>query len=574
MCQCRLIITRSLELTGQKTAFSKHCLLPLLHNIHTYINCEIASDYRRDIVSLLDDLLRIHILLPAQRCHLNSLQPRDIRNSDIPTGLIQTLLTPLTEALQLKEIAKMRTYEAATYLLDIAARKSRQLSPIKSRDRDTWLQYLFDQIAQSAGMFEDYDSSNALSWMLVSFTQMMLATAVQLQVPLESAMLKRILQPLFRPPWAFVDVEWKIVSSCMKLDKTILIEPSAKSNVNGLVSQSATNKLLLSLLDRIGEVGWRFTAINNQGKSGSFDDALYDSFIPTILAPLANSFMQVRNSAGFFSLWKQQLCQHYANARNADKISIWEDDELLHTIGKLCEHALPFEIADKILSQAFETLERPVDLPQSDGTDERVALLVTLECLLLGVTSDRSLENFERHALDFYRLLLRLSVDSTSRPTNFDARCWRILALINDKWSLPQHSSDDEQAAFQKAFFAIKKVCTTEVPRHDYSKEFQAFRFMLSLAKAEKQRYDALLAANPQSGSTDRIGSIIENILEHSDNRRKINSASYFRVEWSGNDDCIVNGADFGLACCAQLFTVPRTFRFVHQYDIQGTVQS
>ena len=523
---------------------------------------------------MLDDLLRIHILLPVQKSHLNSLLPRDIRNSDIPTGLIQTLLTPLTEALQLKETANMRVYEAATYLFSIAARKSRQLSPVKSRDRDTWLQYLFDQIAQSAGMFEDYDSSNDLSWMLVSFTQMMLATAVQLQVPLESAMLKRILQPLFGAPWAFVDVEWKIISSCMKLDTTIFVEPSRKSNLNGLVSQPATNKHLLSLLDRIGEVGWRFTGINNQGKSGSFDDALYESFIPTILAPLANSFMQVRNPSGFFSLWKQQLCRHYTNASNADKISIWEDDELLHTIGKLCEHALPFEVADQILSQAYEMLERPFDLPGSDGTDERVALLVTLECLLLGITSDRSLERLEQRALAIYRLLMRLSADSSSRPSKFDTRCWRILALINDKWSLSQHFSDDEQAAHLKAFFVIKELCTIEVPRHDYSQEFQAFRFLLSLAETGKTKRGALETPIPQASSLDDIGGIIEVILEHSENRRKINPAACFRVEWSGNDDCIVNGADFGLACCAQLLTVPRTLRFVHQPDSQETVPS
>ena len=558
----------------RKIAFSKHCLLPILHHINTYINCEITSDYRHDIVSILDELLRSHILLPAQKSHLNSLQPRDIRNSDIPTGLIQTLLTPLTHAFQLEETARMGAHEATTYLFSIAARESRQLTPIQGRDRDTWLQYLFDQIVQSAGMFEDYDSNNALSWMSVSFTRTMMATAVQLQVPLESAVLKKILQPLFRAPWGFTDVEWKIVSSCMMLDATIFVEPPGKSNKNSVSSQLISNKLLMSLLDRLGEVGWRFTFIDNKRKSRSLDDTLYNSLIPTILAPLASAYLQVRNPSGFFSLWKKQLSQHYMSARNADEISIWEDDNLLHTIGKLCEEALPIEVAEQILRQTFEALERPVDLPELDGHDEEVALLVTLECLLLGITSDRSLEKLEQCALEFYRLLLRLLAESTSRPHTFDTRCWRILALINDKWSLPQHSSDDQQAALLKAFFAIKKVCTIEVTRHDYSQEFQAFRFMLSLAEAEKARCDALLAANPEAGSTNKFGSIIENILRHGDNRRRLNPTSYIRVEWSGNDDCIVNGADYGLACCLQLLTVPQTFRFVHPYDIHETVQS
>lgn len=418
-------------------------------------------------------------------------------------------------------------------------------------------------------MFEDYNSNNALSWMLVSFTQMMLATAVQLQVPLESAMLERILQPLFRGSWVFAEVEWEIVSSCIKLDATIFVKPPGKSNINSVAAQLVPNKLLMSLLDRMGDVGWRFTVIDNKRKSRLFNDTLYNSFIPTILAPLANSFIKARDASGFFSLWKQQLSQHYMSAQNADEISIWEDDELLHSIGKLCEHALPIEVADQIICQSLEALERPADLPGSHGFDERIALLVTLECLLLGITSDRSLENSEQRALELYRLLLRLSADSTSRPNKFDTRCWRILALINDKWSLPQQSSDDEQAALLKAFFAIEKVCTVEVPRHDYSQEFQAFRFMLSLAEAEKPRCDALRAANPQADSTDKIGSIVENILKYSHNRRKINPASYSHVEWSANDDCVVTGADFGLACCAQLLTVPRTLRFVHRYDIQ-----
>ena len=549
----------------RKIAFSNRCLLPVLHHIKSYVNCEIVSDYSNDIVSILDSLLRSHVLLPAQKSHLNSLQPRDIRNSDIPTGLTQTLLSPLKEAFQLEETARRRAYEAATYLFGIAARESRQLTPIKGRNRDTWLQYMFDQIAQSAGMFEAYDSNNVLSGMLVSFTQMMLATAAQVQVPLESAMLKRILQPLFGAPWAFTNIEWKIVSSCIKIDATIFVEPPGKRNINSGASLLIPNKLLMSLLDRLGEVGWRFTAVDRERNSRSFDDALYQSFIPIILAPLADSFIQVRDFSGFFSLWKQQLSQHYRSARNADKISIWEDDELLHTIGKLYELALPIEVADQILLQVFEALERPVDLPGSDGPHERVTLLVNLECLLLGINSERSLENLEQRALELYGLLLRLLGESTSRPVTFDTRCWRILALINDKWSLPQQASRYEQAALLKAFSATKKVCTIEASRYDYSQKFQAFRFILSLAEAEKRRHDALSATNPQAGSTDKVGNIIEDILKYCNNRRNINPASYYRVEWSGNDDCVVTGADFGLACCAQLLTVPRTFRFAHQ---------
>ena len=513
---------------------------------------------------MLEDLLWRHVLRPARKSHLNSLQPRDIRSPDIPAGLTETLLAPLTQDFALHTSAKLRALHSATYLWSIATQEPTKLKPNRSRNETAWLEILFCHVAHRSGMFEYHEPNDEQQMMLVSITEAILNNAVQAQVQLKPATLEKVHKRLFRVPWAFADVEWNLLSSCMMLDATIFVDGPVSTFANGQLSPHVPNELLLLLFKRMDEIGYKATLIDVKRGSRSPNDVIYQSLFPKILAPLAKAFIQLRDFPGFITLWEQELCRNYLSGRNGRKMTIWEDDELLHTIGQLIESALTDEKIDQFLCRALEAFECLVGSSGfgSDGPEKKIALLVTLECLLLGCVSDRYLENLEKRVVVIYQLLLKLVAESIERPKNFNTRCWRVLALINDKWSPSQHLLELERGALCKAVRVILRVRDIEVPRYDYSQEFQAFRFMLSLAKVEETRLDAL----PEDEFDEYywFGDALESILYHSKDGRELAPHFFSNVEWSGQDDFIVTKPDFGLACSAQVVAVPRKLRLVH----------
>lgn len=524
---------------------------------------------------MLEDLLLTHFLQPAQKSYLNSLRPRDSRSRDIPAELTQILLAPLIRDFGLKGKTRQYALYSATHLFSIAAHESRNPSPSKRRNRDTWLHHLFCQIVENAGTF-DYKPNNDPETMLLTFTRTVLETAAQVLVQLEPITLEKILRPLLVADGAFQDVEWNVLSLCMELDATIFVGSPEDMLVNGQVLKNECSVLLQLLFTKMNQIGWKATTVGKKLDPRSPDDSIYKSLFAKILAPLASAFIQVRDFPRFFTIWQQELCQHYLDRGYEDVMSIWEDNELVYTIARLVESDLPVEKADILLNRAVKALECLLGMSsfELDGPDKEVALLVTLECWLLGCTSNRNLKELEKRVLEIYQLLLRLMGDDRERPKKCDTRCWRVLALISDKWSLSPHSLELHQSALQKAFLTINRVSVVQVQRYDYSQELGAFRFALSLAEAENAKLDGFLTGNPQGERVGRIEDAIEVILDHSNSRRDLDPLFFLNVEWSGVDEFIVTGTDFSLACCAQLVAVPRTLGSVSSVHTIGSLLS
>ena len=517
---------------------------------------------------MLEDLLLVHTLRPAQKSYLNSIQPRDIRNPDIPAGLTESLLAPLTQDLGLEGIRKQYGLNSAAHLFSLAALESWVPTPHKSRSRNSWLHLLFCQLTESAGTLGPYEAGDDHDVMLVTFTRMMLETAAQTQVRLESATIKKILKPLLNNYDFRRGIEWDVISLCMELDATIFLGLPEQTLVNEQVPKHVHNELLVLLLAKLERLGSVASMVIIDSDLKPPDGSIYKSLFTRIFAPLARAFIQVRDFSGFFIVWQQELCEHYLEHGYEDRMSIWEDDSLIETISWLVESATPTGTADCLLHSAEEALEGLVGLSSfNKGAIERnTALLVTIECWLMGCTGSRALEELEGRVLGIHQLLLKLMAEDTERPTRFGTRCWRILALINDKWSISQHSLEVQQGILLKAFLTINRISVLEVQRYDYSQELEAFRFMLSLAEAEKVRLDVFQTGNSQGERVDRIGDAIMAILDHSNDRRRENPLFFLIDEWSGQDGKIVTGTDFGLACCAQLVAVPRTIESVASF--------
>ena len=535
--------------------FSKICFQSVLNLLLSYHKNPEPEDEIRLVSARLVDLLRNHILIPARSSCLNALRLRDVRDPDIPTGLLEMLLIPLMDNVVVDEVVSLDILESVTFLFGIAAEHSMRVVPKDRRNEIAWLQKLLNHIMQRAHAFDYYDLDDERQMITVDFSVKMLDSCVQSKLILDTATLERIVRPLFHHQRIFTEQEWEVVSLCIQLDATIFVNPSGNVQVNKECLQQVPSDLLSLLLNQISRDGQKMISANTNTLLQSETRLPYDMIRSTVVMPLANAFIHTRQFPRFLDIWQGQLDQHYLSS-NDENVSIWRDDQLLHAVAHLVESALSIGEIEKRLhvfvgeleSIAKETSVEPAIL------GKLTSLAVTLECLLSGSTSNRTLQQLEEPVLVLYKLLLQLPTDKTVNSNDFQNSCWRIMTIINDRWSLPHQSLDSEIKAVRTALNLITNViddaCDPQRPSPKYSAGFYAFRFMLSLTDVETARPDTYWLA---------MGTATEQILDHTS--ACIRPGTFHFLKWSGQDDLITRGPLFGLACCAQLTTIPRTLK-------------
>ena len=535
--------------------FSKHCSQSVLHLLLSYRQNPEPEDEIRPISATLKDLLSKHVLGPARSSCLNVLRPRDIRDPEIATGLLETLLSPLMDTLNVDKPISLDGLESASFLFKIAAEHSMRIVPKERRNETTWLQKLLNHIMQKAHAFHYYDIDDEKQTIIVDFCVKMLDSCVQSKVTLDTGTLDRIVRPLFHHQRIFTEREWNLVSLCIQLDATIFVNPSGIAQVNKESLQQVPSDLLSLLLYQISRDGQKLASGNTSALLQPETRSPYDIIRSTVVVPLANAFIHARQFPRFLDIWQEQLERH-CSSNNHETISIWRDGQLLHAVAQLVESALSISETEKRLHVVVGELESIAEGTRIEPANlgKLTSLAVTLECLLSGSTSSRTLQQLEKPVLVLYKLLLPLTTDSTDQSHDFQDSSWRIMTVVNDRWSLPHQSLDSEINAVRTAKNLIENVIDDardpERPSPKYSAAFYAFRFMLSLTDVETAIPDVYWSA---------VGTATEHILDHSS--ACLRPGTSHLLKWSGQDYLITRGTLFGLACCAQLTTIPRTLR-------------
>lgn len=453
--------------------------------------------------------------------------------------------------LEVDEVVSLDSLESVAFLFEIAAEHSMRIVPKDRRNETAWLQKLLNHIMQRAHAFDYYDLDDERQLITVDFSVKMLDSCLQSKVNLDTGTLERIIRPLFHHQRIFTEREWNLVSLCIQLDATVFVKPSGNVQVYKECLQQVPSDLLSLLLNQISRDGQKLVSANTNALLQPETRLPYDMIRYTVVVPVANAFIQTRQFSRFLDIWQGQLEQHYLS-NNHETVSIWRDDQLLHAVAHLVESALSISEIEKRLHVVVGELESALVSPANLG--KLISLAVTLECLLSGSISNRTLQQLGEPVLVLYKLLLQLTTDSTEDSNEFQDSCWRIMTIINDRWSLPHQSLDSEVNAVRTAKNLIENViddaCDPQRPSPKYSAGFYAFRFMLSLTDVETAIPDAYWSA---------MGAATEHILDHSS--ACLRPGTFHLLKWSGQDDLITRGSLFGIACCAQLTTIPRTLR-------------
>lgn len=542
-----------------KFAFSKNCFRSILQLVQLYNEQPELEDETQQILAALKDLLRTHVLQPARSAVLNSLRPRDVQSTVIPRGFLESLLAPLTDLLSGDGIASQSSLKSAALLFEIAAEDSKHTTAKGKREETIWLKKLFEHIMQGAHALEYRDLDHVQQTRLVEFSVMMLEKAVRLKTQLKAATLEKLLQPLFRHPRIFTEGEWNLVGLCIQLEPAVFIGSPRGIHVNKERSLNFRNELLVSLLDQIDRDGYKLMSTSTGPQSRPNVTLPYETILSTVVNPLAQAFVQARELPRFLDIWQEQLEKSLHTETN-DVLNIWKDEEFLQTVASLLESTLAVSEIEKRLHLIEAGLQ---PLPMSAGPNQfekKNALLFVAEALLLGCKSDRTLQKLEDHVLAIYKLLLQLMTDGTERRDEVQIKCWMIMTVINDKWSLSHQSLEHEDDAICLAMRTIESACSTERQPHNFRRGFHAFRFMLSLVEVQKAKMNAGQAEAPNGIAADPIGTVINHILAADFDVEGVDRGEVQAPEWDG-DDFIDSGTLFCLACCAQLATVPRTLR-------------
>ena len=543
-----------------KLIFSRHCLLPVLQSMHFYSSRTATEDDSQRFLQPLEDLLWKHVLHPARSSYLNTLRTPETRTQDIPSDLMERLMSPLAEMLASNIEQRSGLLASTTLLYRAAAADLRYTMPRQHTHENIWLQKLFCHLAQHTNVFEYCDSDPTQRVLLSRFAEAMLQVVEETEIKLTTATIERIVRPILRINSRLAEADWRVIATCMKLDAIMFVRPSGDGVGSKKAPHHSSNELLLYLLNRINEHGYRPSLTEDRLMSQWPDDCIYGILQSAIVTTLAESFVQLRELPKFLLVWQEELCQHYMKGPK-QMISVWEDDKLMCDLVEIIKPALTFDQADGYLRQVRETfgclIGRSTDL--HSGFEKPTALLAAIECLLLGCTGDRLLQQLESRVSEMYQVLLDVLADKSERPKNLDTRCWRILTIISDRWRGCCNYPDSEKAALKGALDIIGQACILEVPRHDYSHAFQAFRFMMSLKEKDEIQLLNDSSADSSGKYWNPINSAIEWILDHGQDRVWINPTRY-QKRWETSNHTITTRAELCLACCSLLVTIPNTF--------------
>ena len=472
--------------------FSEHSLLPCLQ-----ILSSSTAHGRRNIVDALQELVMHHAILPARASQLIEANSNDSQSSDRPANLMDELLASiLTET----PVEPDRNYQVLSIkaLFQIAVRVAPPRSPKERRLETSWLQKLFTHITEHLSFFDSGSASVGQRDSSCALVQGMLRAAVDQGFRFDRLVLERIVHRLFEGFQRTHDSFWGIISACMEMDANIFVSRSRSSDHSSEVSP---NQLLYSLFDNIRK--HHEDQIRDRSSSGAVQTTTMverSAILNHVIFPLAQAFADARDFNDFLGYWQSQLaivlqgCNHWG-------ATIWEDEELLQLIRGLAEPSLTIGQIEQVFLSTCNMLSSMIAQNVDEATDVApcMAMMIVLESIVSGCTTDMSLQKLKHAAFAFQKLCFSTDFPKFTRSKTFKSRLWRLFATLNNRWPLPTDHLDPIMHTAIIAVEAVlenveepvvdtKRTTTQEAPSawQAYSEKVQALRFILSLASTEK----------------------------------------------------------------------------------------
>ena len=543
--------------------------MPALRLLTVLQNRDVIIAGRDKLLETIETLLAVHIILPSRNAFIHGTRsPKG--NEEVPTAVLQELLTPLAEAVseELKaspSLAKMSSLIGTIPLLFSVAVKHGELNTPKQRIAESpWLRAFFFQLAECAIFNFPVSQPIGSADHCLDVLEDMLRVAVGCKLVLDVSILQSIV--LFLTGVTGVGsqpgVRWNLISLCIENDPHFVIALPAKNNPSE--STAALNTDVLDcILVKLTRLGF---------KDCDLDSREYGVMLRGVILPLLHGFVRARNLSGFIDVWKQQIIlwertkASYLESQLLSNYatSIWEDEALLQAVSEGVEVALTEGQILRILQQGL-TGKNSLGDHESSNVAETMAEITILDCFINGIKMESTTLALKNQLM---MLLESFSVaNEEGLSESYSWRIWRILATAARYWS-----SNDLGSPTSTALLAIRvraqeqlqsSVAVTaqglQMPA-SYAKALFAFHFLItSPGSFGRSGYDASLPL------ILAVQTIVDSMRRFADSMFEGKGDGIDRSEpfvaWDGQRCSLKTQYILTLACAAQLALAPETMR-------------
>ena len=541
-----------------------HLLLSLEEKSGAGLDLELAT-------RALQKLLVRHIIFPARAAFIREKKDKSPaeKHSD---PLLDELLRPLRHAAS-QELSQLTHMDEPGPVANSVALLFRIASASWPRDsskqrlaENPWLQNLFIHLAQCVSLLVSDALSPEPNKATVDVLKAMLQHAFNSKIQLGSSTLELIitqmsgLNPIQQPN----EVDWVLVSLCLKMEPNFIISSSTKSN-NETTRQPST--ILEQLLRRISAIGFRILSHGSEKCS---------MLLSRVILPLVDAFAHARDLLGFMAIWTQQLIltqgsKSFISAEGVDPNSaesVWEDDKLLHAVAGILESSLVSAQIDKALKKACVSLSSyhmEMDYAKFQSS------MVTIDCIIDGIRSDGAIYTFSGLAQSTYHLICKLFLENAELPLQHEWRLWRLLTTLITRWPTLHASmnmTEIQRVINTRALDLIRRATSPllngQLDEVVYVQGSYAFAFVLALA------------ASPQNGASGvsydgmlqpAVKTVVKSSERHSSQAPEHAIPDYSRVDlgWDGKRETLNSLSEFLLCCASQLIQSPKSLRYISE---------
>ena len=484
-------------------AFRTHCMLPALQLLH---QCREWSSSKKDmeaVTTTLEHLLITFTILPFRASFIGTKESGQLQFTNHATELMEDLVSALRSHHYPKSKANRSlgrgTYEAErqalktqnhlkiTYvslLFEIALSLRPTSKSTNSRAEDSWLEELFDQLVDCAGILVPPTSTVKAHKDHTRLVGWMLQKCVDHKLRLSLSRIQGILDRFsgFSSSNGGDAVEWSVVSLCLQIDKNAFVVPDPSGEASLSHSTRYPNKYLSAL----------FSIISNEHFEASQN---YEFLLTGIVLPLCSAFADARDLDVFIHYWIEQISIHEERQSETKRLSLdihclWQDERLLQLVAQLAESKLTPGQLDHLASSAAKGLAPSIP-STSINSSLSLASLVILDCLFASRYQEATLKMLAETAQSVFGMLSARLSDCLDRSLVHKWRMWRIVTAIADRWVTLRNSplfKGSVQSAICTASEVLNRMCLGTSPdgEADFGEELFAFRFLLHMAVIEE----------------------------------------------------------------------------------------
>ena len=512
----------------------------------------------RTIARMLEELISTHIILPARASFLHLKRSEHEEKS---VSLVEELLSPLQKAISDDLVKTSITAENGRYMdtvppfLDLAINLLPRVTPKQRSIEAPWLQNLFVKLSECLGLRFPISRSISPFHEVVNILEKMLRLFLDSKIILDTATLASILFHLSGIDQAegHHGARWTLVKLCMNMDPNLVVTTSLKPASNASRLSPSSNIILDVILAKISSSGYR---------DGNVDSTDYDVILHSALLPLLECFIHARNMLGFNDLWKQQITEWQslkasrclAGTCSDQAISIWEDDVLLHTVGKHFKSSLTSGQICRVLQSVVDVMGQSGVTEVSIEQDTRVGCeLVILDSVIDGIKSKLPPDMSKQ--LQIITEILTLVLINWKGPYgHIRWRLWRILTTIESRWPMLKKNAKDTiegkllLRALDELRSSLSRISQEIVPATQYIAALSAFGYLVATSQIHAER-----SLSPAQDSFQPVEAIVASLAEQVEKIAHKESGPL----WNTTRRTVDTLDTFILACTARIVVTP-----------------